>query len=138
MKIDFAKLRPNSSLRQSFDIQAQTGIIGGIATAEKIGDGRYRGTADLAKAAAAAGSNDTMRKSLESGATLAKDPKAIPFEATVDGKGRLTALSYTIATKSLGDLVTDVKLSGFGEPVSVQPPAANQVGEAPAEVYTYL
>jgi hypothetical protein len=137
-KVDLTKLRPSSSLRQSFDLRAQTGIIGGIVSAEEVGGGRYRGIADLQKAAQAAGANAGMRDSLESAATLATDPKAIPFEATVDAEGRLTALSYTIATKSLGDLVSDIKMSGFGEPVSVTAPAASETVEATDEMYTFL
>jgi hypothetical protein len=138
IKIDLAKLKPTSSLRQSFDIEAQTGIIGGIATAEEVGDGRYRGTADLAKAAEAAGTNAGMRDSLEAASKLAKDPKAIPFEATVDAEGRLTELSYTVATKELGDMVSDVTMSDFGEPVKVEAPPAGQTEEADAEMYTFL
>lgn len=137
-KIDMTKLKPTSSLRQSFDLQTQTGIVGGVVSAEKVGEGRYRGTADLEKAAEAAGANATMRQSLESGARLAKDPKAIPFEATVDGKGRLTALSYTIATNGMGDAVTDVRMSGFGAPVTVTAPPAGDVEEAAEEMYTFL
>jgi hypothetical protein len=136
-KIDLTKLKPGSSLRQSFDLQAQTGVVGGIVTAQKAGDGRYRGTADLEKAAEAAGDDAGKRDSLESGAKLAKDPKAVPFEATVDAKGRLTALSYTIAT-DLGDFVTAVRLSGFGEPVKVTPPPAAQVEKAADEMYAVL
>jgi hypothetical protein len=138
MRVDLKKLKPTSSLRQSFDVEAQTGIIGGITTAEQVGEGRYRGTADLAKAAEAAGDNVAMRDGLESGAKLAKDPGAIPFEATVDAEGRLTTLSYTIATKELGDMVTDITLSGFGEPVKVTKPPTKQTEEAPKEMYKFL
>jgi hypothetical protein len=137
-KIDMTRLRPTSTLRQSFDLKTQTGIVGGVVSAEKIGDGRYRGTADLDKAAEAAGANATMRNSMESGARLAKDPKAVRFEATVDGEGRLTALSYTIATNDMGDAVTDVRMSGFGEPVRVTAPPAGDVEEADDEMYKVL
>lgn len=135
IKIDLTKLKPDSALRQSFDLEAQTGIIGGIVTAEKVGDGRYRGSADLDKAAETA--NKATSDSLKSAAKLAKDPKNIPFEAAVDGDGRLTTLSYTIAT-SMGDFVTDVRMSGFGEPVTVKAPPASQVGEASKEMYSFF
>ncbi|SIN32179.1 hypothetical protein [Micromonospora cremea] len=138
MKIDLTKLRPTSSLRQSFDIKAQTGIIGGVVSAQEVGDGRYTGTADLSKAAEAASADGGTREGLESSAKLAKDPKAIPFEATVDADGRLTALSYTIATKTVGDLVTDMRMSGFGEKVSVAAPPANEIEAASAEMYKFL
>lgn len=78
MKIDLNKLRPTSSLRQSFDLKAQTGIIGGIVTAQEVGPGRYSGTADLNKAAEAAGADGGMRDGLKSTAKLAKDPAAVP------------------------------------------------------------
>ncbi|MGC4877937.1 hypothetical protein ACLQ26_16980 [Micromonospora sp. DT43] len=138
MKIDLSKLRPTSSLRQSFDLKAQTGIIGGIVTTQEVSPGHYSGTADLNKAAEAAGTDGGMRDGLESTAKLAKDPKAIPFEATVDGDGRLTALSYTIATKKVGDLVTDMKMSGFGEQVSVTAPPAGDTEPASADMYEFL
>jgi hypothetical protein len=137
-KIDVNKLRATSSLRQSFDLQAQTGVIGGIVSAEQAGDGRYTGTVDLNKAAEAAGANAGMRDGLESTAKLAKDPKAVPFEATVDTEGRLTALSYTVATKDLGDLSTKLEMSGFGEPVKVTAPSAGQTADAPKELYAVL
>lgn len=138
MKIDLTKLRPGSSLRQSFDFKSQTGVVGGIVSAEQVGDGRYRGITDLEKAAQAASAESGMRDGIESSAKLAKDPKAIPFEATVDADGRVTALSYTIATKNLGDLVTELRMSGFGEPVSVTAPPAGQTEEASAEAYAIL
>ncbi|MEU5562703.1 hypothetical protein [Micromonospora musae] len=138
MKIDLTKLRPESSLRQSFDLESQTGLVGGIVTAEKVGEGSYKGTADLEKAVQAAPADGGMRDGLESTAKLAKDPKAIPFEATVDAEGRVTSLSYTIATKSLGDLVTEMKMHGFGEPVKVEAPPAGETEDAAAEMYTFL
>ena len=139
MRVDLKKLKPTSSLRQSFDVEAQTGIIGGITTAEQVGEAPLpSGPPDLAKAAEAAGDNVAMRDGLESGAKLAKDPGAIPFEATVDAEGRLTTLSYTIATKELGDMVTDITLSGFGEPVKVTKPPTKQTEEAPKEMYKFL
>ncbi|WP_410810042.1 hypothetical protein [Micromonospora sp. 067-2] len=138
MKLDLSKLRPNSPLRQSFDLKSQTGIVGGIVTAEATGNGRYKGTADLEKAAAAASADGGMRQGLESSAKLAKDPKAIPFEATVDGEGRLTALSYTIATKTLGDLTTEMKMSDFGKPVTVTAPPASEIENASEEMYKYF
>ncbi|KAB1931763.1 hypothetical protein F8271_26550 [Micromonospora sp. ALFpr18c] len=136
--LDLTKLKPGSSLRQSFDLTSQTGLVGGIVSAQETGGGRYTGTADLEKAAAAATGSTGMREGIESSAKLAKDPKSIPFEATVDADGRLTALSYTIATKSLGDLVTDMRMSGFGEPVTVTAPPAKDTEPASEEMYKYF
>ncbi|MGK5740352.1 hypothetical protein [Micromonospora sp. URMC 103] len=138
MKLDLTKLRPNSSLRQSFDFQSQTGIVGGVVSAEALGEGRYRGTADLDKAAEVASTNAGMRDGIQSSAKLAKDPKAIPFEATVDGEGRMTALSYTVATKTMGDIVTEMKMSGFGERLAVTAPPAGDTEEASEEMYAFL
>ncbi|MEK8108188.1 hypothetical protein NKG94_30910 [Micromonospora sp. M12] len=61
MKIDLTKLRPASSLRQSFDVKSQTGIIGGVVSAQEVGGGKYTGVADLEKAAAAATNEGGMR-----------------------------------------------------------------------------
>lgn len=138
MKIDLTKLRPNSSLRQSFDLKSQTGLIGGVVSAQEVGGGRYTGVADLEKAAEAASSEAGMREGLESTAKLAKDPKAVPFEATLDADGRLTALSYTIATKKLGDLVTEMRMSDFGKPVTVDVPPASDTEAASEEMYKFL
>ncbi|MFD6563177.1 hypothetical protein [Micromonospora profundi] len=138
MKIDLNKLKPTSTMRQSFDLKAQTGIIGGVVSAQEVSPGRYTGVADLNKAAETAGSDGGMREGLEATAKLAKDPAAIPFEATLDSDGRLTALSYTIATKSVGDLVTEMKMSGFGEPVAVKAPPANETEAASEEMYKFL
>jgi len=134
IKLDMTRLGSTSSLRQSFDLKAQTGILAGVVSAEKVGEGRYRGTADLEKAAAAPGANASMRRSIKS----AKNPKAVPFEATIDGEGRLTALSYTIATNNMGDAVTDVRMSGFGKPVTVTAPPAGDVEDASDEMYKFL
>ncbi|MET7749061.1 hypothetical protein [Micromonospora sp. NPDC005367] len=138
MKIDLTKLRPESPLRQSFDLRSQTGLVGGIVTAEKVGEGSYKGTADLEKAVQAASDDGGMREGLESTAKLAKDPKAIPFETTVDVEGRVTALSYTIATKSLGDLVTELRMSDFGEKVTATAPPAGETADASADMYKFL
>jgi hypothetical protein len=134
VKIDMARLKPTSSLRLSFDLHTRTGIVAGIVSAEKVGEGFYRGIADLEKAAAAPDANGSMRWSIES----AKSPKAVPFEATVDTDGRLTALSYTIATKDMDDAVSDVRMSGFGEPVTVTTPPSGEVEEASEEMYAIL
>ncbi|MEV4495546.1 hypothetical protein AB0J84_07560 [Micromonospora arborensis] len=138
MKLDLTKLKPNSALRQSFDMKAQTGIIGGIVSAQEVGEGRYTGVADLGKAAEAASTDAGMRDGLESSAKLAKDPTAIPFEATLDAEGHLTALSYTVATKSIGDLVTEMRMSDFGKPVTVEAPPASETEAASAEMYKYF
>ncbi|MEU8287184.1 hypothetical protein AB0C01_22905 [Micromonospora sp. NPDC048905] len=138
MKIDLGKLKPTSTLRQSFDVKSQTGLIGGTVSAQEVGEGRYTGVADLNKAAEVASTEAGMREGLESTAKLAKDPKAIPFEATLDADGRLTTLSYTIATKSLGDLVTEMRMSEFGKPVTVEAPPAGETEAAADEMYAFL
>ncbi|MEU4471886.1 hypothetical protein [Micromonospora sp. NPDC023888] len=138
MKIDLSKLKPSSTLRQSFDFKSQTGLIGGVVSAQEVGGGRYTGVADLNKAAEAASAEAGMREGIESSAKLAKDPTAIPFEATLDADGRMTVLSYTIATKSLGDLVTEMRMSDFGQPVTVQAPPAGDTEAASDEMYAFL
>ncbi|MEU7750900.1 hypothetical protein AB0B57_27735 [Micromonospora sp. NPDC049101] len=138
MKIDLSKLKPSSTLRQSFDFKSQTGLIGGTVSAQETGEGRYTGVADLNKAAAAASTEAGMKDGIEASAKLAKDPTAIPFEATLDADGRMTMLSYTIATKSLGDLVTEMRMSDFGKPVTVEAPPAGETEAASAEMYAFL
>ncbi|MEK8108189.1 hypothetical protein NKG94_30915 [Micromonospora sp. M12] len=50
----------------------------------------------------------------------------------------MTALSYTIATKTLGDLVSDMRMSDFGQPVAVEAPPASETEAASKDMYTFL
>jgi hypothetical protein len=135
LQVDVNRLKPTSELRQALDVRSQTGIMGGIVSAESVGPGRYKGVADLNKAAAAA--PESQRDSLEQAASIAKNASAVPFEATVDDQGRLTSLSYTIEAPP-GPVVTELTLGKFGEPVTVTPPPADQVRPAPDSVYEVL
>ncbi|MEV1145458.1 hypothetical protein [Micromonospora sp. NPDC049799] len=136
MKLDRARLKPGGPLSQGLDIESQAGILGGVVSAQSAGDGRYTGIADLHKAAAAAGSDD-QRESLESIAKLVKQPSAVPFEASIDAEGRLTALSYTVDMPT-GSMKTEMTLHSFGEPVTITPPPASQTEDAPDSSYAFF
>jgi hypothetical protein len=135
LQVDVNRLKPTSQLRQALDVRSQTGIMGGIVSAESVGPGQYKGVADLNKAVAAA--PESQRQSLEAAATIAKNASAVPFEATVDDQGRLTSLKYTIEAPP-GPVVTELTLGKFGEPVTVTAPPADQVRPAPDSLYEAL
>jgi hypothetical protein len=135
LRIDMRKLKPTSELRQSLDIRSQTGILAGVVSAENVAPGRYRGVADLHKAAAAA--PESAQDSLKAAAKVAKNASAVAFNATVDAEGRLTGLTYTMETPA-GPVATEMTLGRFGEPVTVTPPPDDQVEVAPEELYEIL
>lgn len=99
-----------------------------MADVTSTGDGTYRGTLDLTKAAASGVSVDV----------LGGKGDAVPFTATVDDQGRLSSLTIdlTAVDPALGTVKTTY--SGFGEPVTVTPPPANEVTEAPESLTRIL
>ncbi len=92
---------------------------------------RYQGTLDLTKASVA-GLPVSAITALGDAAT------SVPFEATVDAQGRLTALSFTVPAQS-GTPATPIAItySDFGSPVGIAKPTTT-VAEAPAAVYSFL
>jgi len=135
MKVDFARLRPESQLRGGVDIRSQAGIVAGIVSVEQVGPGSYKGVADLNAAAAAA--DESQRAALSAAASVAQNASAVPYEATIDGQGRLTRLFYAMEMPS-GAVETTLALSNFGEPVQVQTPPESEVWEATDDMYAVL
>lgn len=84
------------------------------------GDNALTGTIDLAKAGTqlGLGANDLSKLSTST----------IPFEATLDGEGRLTRYALTIPAIG-GEPATemDMTYSDFGVPVDVKAPAASEI-----------
>ncbi len=99
-----------------------------VVTVASAGPGRYTGTIDLTKAPKAGlADEDTVTD-------LADQAKAIPFEAAVDDKGRLTSLKLTIPTTAKVTAQTwEATFSDFGTPVSATKPAG--AIETPAALY---
>jgi len=118
------------------DITDPVGLKGfdkAIVSAEKTGDRTYKGTLDLSKFTSG---------SFVDAATAAKNAdkiKAVPFEATLDEKGRLTKLSFTVpALDSEPADPTEITYSDYGTPVDITKPSADTVIEAPETVYKIL
>ncbi|GIF76051.1 hypothetical protein [Asanoa siamensis] len=120
VRLQVSKLRPTSTLRDATDVARHVGILGGVVTAEQRDAGRYAGVADLGLAAQNA--SGTARSQLAALGRVARNASAMPYEATLDAQGRLTALSYTAETAT-GALRTEIELTGLGEPVRIKRPA---------------
>jgi hypothetical protein len=135
MQVELERLRPDSQLRGGLDIRRQVGIVGGIVSVEQVGAGTYQGVADLNQAAAAA--DESQRAALTAAAAMAENASSVPYEAMIDDQGRLTRLVYTLELAS-GSTETDFRLSGFGEPVRVEAPPADDVWPATDELYGVL
>lgn len=135
MHLDTSKLPKNSALGVrpgQLDPAGAQRLVDSIATVERTGEGRYRGTLDLTKAT----DQSVVNKSTLD--QLGDRAKAVPFEATVDAQGRLANLKMDLGLLQGIPTVIDVTYSDFGAPVTVTKPAANDVVEAPAEVYQFL
>ncbi|WP_262286120.1 hypothetical protein [Micromonospora sp. MA102] len=135
LKLDRDRLRPEGQLAQGLDLRAQAGILGGVVSAERTGDGRYTGVADSEKAVAAA-SSDSQRAALRRAFKVLKQ-KSVPFEATLDAEGRLTLLTYTFDTTA-GVIKNELKLHSFGEPLAISAPQASETEDATADVYRFF
>lgn len=105
-------------------------VFEAIVTVEPAGDRLYKGTADLTKATGAALVNDDHVKALGDKA------KAIPFEATVDDKGRLVSLELDVPAAGEDKAQSwEATYLDYGVPITLDKPPASEVVEAPAEAY---
>lgn len=133
--VDTAKLKSADALLMS-DYKDPTGAQGltrSVVTAEKTGDRMYRGTMDLTQAGSVAALSTEDLKA------YADRAKSMPFEATLDGNGRLTSLKLMIPAG--GDVKADTfayTYTDFGAAVTATKPAADQVLEASPTVYELL
>ncbi|SNT58481.1 hypothetical protein SAMN05421812_1116 [Asanoa hainanensis] len=141
LRLQVSKLNASSPMRNSLDITQHSGLLGGVVTAEKrdgvaAGSVTYTGIADIKKAVEAA--PDKAKGQLEPVSRLATNGSAVPYSVTVDAEGRLTDLSYTIETASMGDMVSEIQLTALGEPATVDRPEAKDVEDATEEQYAYF
>ncbi|HZM78904.1 MAG TPA: hypothetical protein VFC19_24510 [Candidatus Limnocylindrales bacterium] len=122
MHVAADKVKAGGGLDISKDSSAK--LESAVVTVERDGETGFKGTLDMSKAGTA---NEEMLKQLGDKA------KAVPFTATVDAKGRVTSIviDMTAVVPGTGKLTTTY--SGFGDPVTVTPPAAGDVVEMPAQ-----
>ena len=66
--------------------------------------------------------------------SLGDSAKAVPFEATLDGQGRLSTLDTTMKVNGT-DVSSHTTFSDYGTKVTATRPAASEVGEAPESFY---
>lgn len=101
-------------------------LMESLVSVEKTGDGTFKGTIDVTKI-------ETLQDEVED---LGDKAKSIPFEATVDGEGRLTQMTMTLpAGDATPEMEIELKYFDFGEATKITKPADSEVVEAPAEVY---
>jgi hypothetical protein len=97
---------------------------------QKIGDRRYKGTMDLTKLPSSAADPKVP-------ASFADSARAVPFEVTLDDKGRLSTMDSTLRINGT-DVATRTMFSDYGTKVTVTEPAASEVAEAPQNLYGML
>jgi hypothetical protein len=135
LKIDRSKIKSFAALGIQ-DIDDPTGVktlAKSIATIKKTGDRSYQGTLDLSKGSAAFNLDEAAVRQ------LGEKAKAIPFEATVNDKGKLATWKMTIpAHGSDKETPYELTFSNHGEKLGLTRPAAASVTNPPEAVYEML
>jgi hypothetical protein len=134
MRIDLTKIKDPADAGPADlkDPMALKAFTSAIVTAEKTGANSYKGTVDATKAT----DDGVFDSDVISG--LGDKAKSVPFEATLDDKGRLSTLKVTIpAFGSTKEDTINATVSDYGS-ATVAKPAAADVVEAPATVYQIL
>ncbi|GAA3030830.1 hypothetical protein GCM10020229_47830 [Kitasatospora albolonga] len=142
VKLDIRQL-PDGNLVSSgaTDPASAAGALRGAVTAELVGTEtaggaelkHYKGTLDLTKAAEATGGRggDGLRMAAQTFTV-----KEVPYEAWLDGQGRLHKVTQTFSfagvagskqPKDQVQVVSTVALSEFGQPVQAAEPAATEI-----------
>lgn len=136
MHVDQSKVKSLDDFSIDFDDIDPAGAEKILATADgvqKTAEGTYAGKVDLSKASDAGLVEEDVVKALGAQAN------ALPFEAKVDGEGRLTALKVDIPAAGETKAHTiQVTYSDYGAASPAKKPAASEVIEAPEDVYNIL
>lgn len=131
--LDQAKIKDLEGLGFSFkdvDPAGSEALTKAVVDVQKTAEGTYTGTIDLTKATDADMVDDDAVKALGAEATK------LPFEAQLDAKGRLAAL--TIKMPALGGGAGQelkVSYSDYGAAIPAKAPPAGDVVEASPETY---
>lgn len=117
---DFEKLDPAGSAV----------LTQGITEVRQTGEGAYEGTVDVSKAAEAGSLDPAVITALGAQA------QSVPFTAKVDTQGRLSEMVLKIPAAGQ-NAAQDLKITytDYGNAAAAQKPPADQVVEAPAELY---
>ncbi|MFG2047122.1 hypothetical protein ACGFIW_06800 [Micromonospora sp. NPDC048935] len=132
--LDQARIKGNRNLGFDFDKVDPAGsavLTQGITEVRSTGTGAYAGTIDVSKAAEAGSLNAATI------AALGTQAKTVPFTAKVDAQGRLSELVLQLPAAGQ-TAAQEIKMtySDYGAATAAQKPPADQVVEAPAELYS--
>ncbi|MEU8263525.1 hypothetical protein AB0C02_23230 [Micromonospora sp. NPDC048999] len=131
--LDQSRINGNRALGFDFDKVDPAGsavLTRGITEVRQTGDGTYAGTLDVSKVAEA-GSLDPALVT-----ALGAQAKSVPFTARVDPQGRLSELVIRVpaAGQSAAQEIR-ITYADYGNATPAQKPPADQVVEAPPELY---
>ncbi|GAA0383639.1 hypothetical protein GCM10009541_27880 [Micromonospora gifhornensis] len=131
--LDQTRIQGNRSLGFDFEKVDPAGsavLTQAVTEVRRTGDGAYAGTIDLSKAAEAGSLDQSMITALGAQAN------SVPFTATTDAQGRLTELVLQVpGTGETAAQEIRVTYSDYGNATAAQQPPADQVVEAPPELY---
>ncbi|HET6213303.1 MAG TPA: hypothetical protein VFE14_10570 [Micromonosporaceae bacterium] len=135
LRVDRSKLKKPDEFAPDLTKQAEVtevnSVVNSIVSVEKATGATYRGTVDLTKVG-----NDNILVDEDVVGKLADAAKAVPFEATLDDKGRLIKLAISIpAAGTVKAQTWETTYADFGSVAKVEKPPAAQTIDAPATVY---
>ena len=108
-------------------------LLSSTTDVQQVDARSYKGTLDLTKVAGITGVDKVTVDSWGSAANQ------VPFTAGLDDQGRLSALTIQLpAANGQPSRPLEVLYTDYGTPVNVQRPAASEIIEAPANVYSSL
>ena len=131
--LDQNRIKGNRALGFDFEKLDPAGsavLTQGITEVRQTGEGAYEGTVDVSKAAEAGSLDPAVITALGAQA------QSVPFTAKVDTQGRLSEMVLNIPAAGQ-NAAQDLKITytDYGNASAAQKPPADQVVEAPAELY---
>ncbi|MCX4474354.1 hypothetical protein OOK41_29280 [Micromonospora sp. NBC_01655] len=131
--LDQSRIKGNRNLAFDFDKVDPAGsevLTQGVTEVRQTGEGAYAGTIDVTKAAEAGSLNAELIKA------LGQQARSLPFTAKLDPQGRLSELVIQIPASGQNK-AQDIKITyaDYGAASAAQRPPADQVVEAPNELY---
>ncbi|MBF5028282.1 hypothetical protein IRY44_00880 [Micromonospora sp. ANENR4] len=131
--LDQNRIKGNRALGFDFEKLDPAGsavLTQGITEVRQTGEGAYEGTVDVSKAAEAGSLDPAVITALGAQA------QSVPFTAKVDTQGRLSEMVLKIPAAGQS-AAQDLKITytDYGNAAPAQKPSADQVVEAPSELY---
>ncbi|MEV6598324.1 hypothetical protein AB0M36_15805 [Actinoplanes sp. NPDC051346] len=134
MSLDPDKIKDKDAAPLAYDGETDPGEVGAVLRAivdvKQTGTGKYAGTTDLSRQGEAEIVDEATL------AALGDRAEAVPFEATVDGQGRLTSMIVRIPAAGKAKASRyEVTYDGYGSTDSPSEPAADKQQPATEEAY---